>query len=67
MDEKAERTMLVRLQSGDVVRRRVAYVDMKLLPDGSTKELQSYPELKRGEVLYWPLGDPLPNVVRTDA
>ena len=67
MDEQEDRTMLVRLQGGDIIRRPVAYVDIKLFPDGSTQELQSYPELEDGEILYWPLGDPLPNIVQADA
>lgn len=67
MDEQEKRTMLVRLQGGDVIRRPVAHIDIKLLPNGVMQELQSYPELEAGEILYWPLGDPLPNIVQTSA
>ena len=67
MDEQEERIMFVRLQGGDVIRRPVAYIDIKLLLDGSTQELQSYPELEAGEELYWSLGDPLPHIVQSNA
>ena len=61
----SEEETLVRLQGGDVVRRRVASRPCIELMDGTKYPMLEEPEIADDELIVRTLNDPIPLVVKT--
>jgi len=64
--EADDKTMLVRLQGGDIQRRPVASEDIyRPMNGGPDRLVRQIPELRDGEELTWPMADSMPTIIRS--